>query len=76
MAKLLVPLYSMASTDSGVSLSNTSREKVEEVILTNIAPPKLVIIDHQKLIDYLIQSKCKILFDDKEHISTIWTIKL
>jgi len=75
LANLLVPFFGLAPSETQITLKNASWRQVCEVILTDIAPPKLQIISHEELAHWLEQLRLEILYDDQEVRTILWGIK-
>lgn len=71
-ANLLVPFFGLAPSESQISLKNASWEQVREVILTDIAPPKLEILSYEKIKDWTQKLNIEIIFDDIEQRTILW----
>jgi len=75
LADLMVPFFGLAPSETQISLKNASWRQVREVILTDIAPPKLEIIGHQKMISWFDQLRIDIKFDNKKVRTILWGLK-
>jgi len=75
MANLLVPFFGLARSETQISLRNASWRQVCEVILTDIAPPTLKIINYQEMINWFDNLKIKIKYDSADYKTILWGIK-
>lgn len=75
LANLLVPFFGLAPSETQITLKNASWRQVCEVILTNIAPPKLEVIKYQKMINWFDELKITINFDNTEVKTILWELK-
>ena len=75
LANLLVPYFGLAPSQTQITLENASWRQVHEVIMTDIAPPKLEIIEYQQWINWFDQLNIQILFDSPDVKTILWGIK-
>ncbi|MCJ7520386.1 MAG: class I SAM-dependent methyltransferase [Anaerolineaceae bacterium] len=75
-ANLLVPFFGLAPSESKISLKNAAWQQVQEVILTDIAPPHLIILPHRTLLEWFEEIEIAVIFDDPHNRSMIWRRKL
>lgn len=75
LADFLVPFFGLAPSETHINLRNASWIQVREVILTDIAPPKLEIIPYQTLIGWFEHLRIEIKFDNPKVKTTLWGLK-
>lgn len=75
LANLLVPFFGLAPSQTKITLANASWKQVREVIMTDIAPPKLEIIEYQQWMNWFDQFKIQILFDSPDVKTILWGTK-
>ncbi len=76
MAKLMIPIYGLLPSNSQMSTKNAEALQIEEVIMTNIAPPHLVFLSHHEIESWFISQKTVIIHDDPNEKTSIWGRKL
>jgi ubiquinone/menaquinone biosynthesis C-methylase UbiE len=76
LADLLVPFFGLVPSESNISLKNSTWKQVREVILTDIAPPKLSFLSHKIITDWLKINRFEIIADDSETPTSIWGKKI
>jgi ubiquinone/menaquinone biosynthesis C-methylase UbiE len=72
LANFLVPFFGLAPSETQISLKNAGWRQVCEVILTDIAPPKLEVIEYQKMITWFDKLNIKIIFDSAKNKTILW----
>jgi len=75
LADIFVPFFGLAPSETGINLKNATWRQVREVILTDIAPPNLIILPHETLLDWFKTQNFIIFSDDINSRSMIWGIK-
>jgi len=76
LADLMVPFFGFAPSETQISLRNASWKQVREVIMTDIAPPKLDILTHEEIEGWYKNLNVAIRFEDAEQRTTVWGKKL
>lgn len=71
-ADLIVPLLGILPTSSNVSLRNASWDACREVVLVNIAAPKIHFPSSGEIESRLEALGCKVLLNDRERPISIW----
>jgi SAM-dependent methyltransferase len=76
LADLLVPFFGLVPSESHISLKNASWKQVREVILTDIAPPKLSFLSHKMITDWFKNNHFEIIADDFDTPTSVWGKKM
>ena len=76
IARILIPFYGMLPSTSKMTQRNSSEDQIEEVIMTNIAPPHLEFLSHDLLVSWFETEGFNIFYDDPQEMNIIWGEKL
>jgi ubiquinone/menaquinone biosynthesis C-methylase UbiE len=76
LADLLVPFFGLVPSETKISLNNASWKQIREVILTDIAPPKLSLLSHDAITNWFSSNLFEIFSDDKEIPTSVWGNKI
>lgn len=72
VAKLIIPIYGLLPSNSKMSTQNADKLQLEEVIMTNIAPPKLTFIPNSEIQDWYRSQGIEITSNSDAEKTTIW----
>lgn len=75
LADLIVPFLSVLPTASGINLGNASWAACREVVLVNIAPPKLAFPTQVEVCERFNALGCRIVYCDKSEPISVWVEK-
>jgi len=72
VAKLISPMYGLLPSNSKMSAQNADPEQLEEVIITNIAPPQLTFIPNAEIQNWYKAQSIEITSNSDLEKTTIW----
>lgn len=72
IAKLIIPIYGLLPSNSKMSTQNADELQLEEIIMTNIAPPQLTFIPNAEIQDWYRAQGVEITSDSDIEKTTIW----
>jgi len=72
VAKLIIPIYGLLPSNSKMSTQNADPLQLEEVIMTNIAPPQLTFIPNAEIQNWYRAQGIEITFDSDIEKTTMW----
>jgi hypothetical protein len=72
LANMIVPLYSLLPTRSGVSLRNANWQQTREVLMSNLTPPYMHFLNETALRGALDQSGIAVLPGESGTALTLW----
>jgi len=72
VARLLIPIYGLLPSNSKMSTKNAASLQLEEVIMTNIAPPKLTFLPNTEIKKWFQSQNIEIFYEDKEEKTILW----
>jgi SAM-dependent methyltransferase len=75
IANCIVPFLGFLPTTGGVHLGNASWAACCEVIMVNIAPPKLIFPSQREVVKRIVELGCRIIQTDDDRPITLWAIK-
>ena len=72
VAKLIIPIYGLLPSNSKMSTQNADKLQLEEVIMTNIAPPQLTFIPNAEIQNWYRAQGIEITSDSELEKTSIW----
>lgn len=72
VAKLIIPIYGLLPSNSKMSTHNAGKLQLEEVIMTNIAPPQLTFIPNIEIQDWYRSQGIEITSNSELEKTTVW----